>query len=247
MPNAYVPDVVGFASTYRSGTDIAAHSHAAHQLVHAISGAMRVVAEKRVWILPLGRAIWIPAGVMHAIRCNGDVAMRTAYLSSACTGVPHRLAVLSVSALARELLVRIAVSPDDVLKRQFTDILIQEIAQGEIAPFSLPLPDDQRLVHLVQAFTDDPACRISAADWAKKLGYSDRTFIRSLRRETGMTFRELRRQTRITAAVEKLAQGQSVTSVAYDVGFETPSAFVAAFRTVTGDTPHQFKTKARPL
>lgn len=49
-----------------------------------------------------------------------------------------------------------------------------------------------------------------------------------------------RRQTRVITAIEKLAEGQSVTNVALDVGFETPSAFISAFRSVTGQTPRSF-------
>ena len=61
------PDVVGFALTYGSGTAIEPHTHPAHQLIHAISGAMRVVADGGIWFLPLGRALWIPAGWWHEV------------------------------------------------------------------------------------------------------------------------------------------------------------------------------------
>ena len=38
-------------------------------------------------------------------------------------------------------------------------------------------------------------------------------------------------------ALEQLAHGDSVSNVAYSVGYETPSSFIAAFRDSFGTTP----------
>ena len=76
--------------------------------------------------------------------------------------------------------------------------------------------------------------------WSDRLGLSPRTLIRRIKDETGMSFREFRRQTRILAALEHLSLGESVTNVALDVGFDSPSAFIQAFRSVTGQTPGRY-------
>ena len=55
-----------------------------------------------------------------------------------------------------------------------------------------------------------------------------------------MSFRELRRQTRILAALERLPLGESVTNVALDVGYDNPSAFIQAFRAVIGKNPGHY-------
>ncbi len=73
-----------------------------------------------------------------------------------------------------------------------------------------------------------------------RVGLSPRTLIRRIKDETGMSFRELRRQARILAALERLSLGESVTNVALDVGFDSPSAFIQAFRSVTGKTPGRY-------
>jgi AraC-like DNA-binding protein len=52
-----------------------------------------------------------------------------------------------------------------------------------------------------------------------------------------MPFGQCRRRVRLQAALPMLAAGQAVGSVARHVGYQTPSAFVAAFRTETGLTP----------
>ena len=83
MPNWDKPEIVGLASAYDAGTLVASHAHTAHQIVHAISGTMRISVQNKIWFVPPGRALWIPAKTMHAIRCIGPVEMRTAYLSEA--------------------------------------------------------------------------------------------------------------------------------------------------------------------
>ena len=42
------------------------------------------------------------------------------------------------------------------------------------------------------------------------------------------------------AAMEQLSHGESVTEVAFEVGFESLSAFSKAFKAFPGDLPSQF-------
>lgn len=245
MPDPGRPDVVGFALTYGSGTAIERHTHPAHQLIHAISGAMRVVASGGIWFLPLGRALWIPAELDHEIRCDGEVGMRTAYLSRACPEVFADVRMIAVSPLLREVLVRLAEGDGGGLRPALLEILLQEIAGAGLPPLRLPYPADPRIAELVAHLNAAPADRTPLAQWARRLGFSERSLIRAVRAQTGMTFRDLRRHSRIMAAIERLCEGRPVTMVAYDVGFETPSAFAHAFRTVTGKTPRQFVAEAR--
>ena len=104
----------------------------------------------------------------------------------------------------------------------------------------LPRAKDERIARLGVALLEDPADPTSLCGWASRLNLSPRTLIRRIKDETGMSFRELRRQTRILAALERLSLGESVTNVAMDVGYDSPSAFTQAFRTVTGKTPSRY-------
>ena len=55
-----------------------------------------------------------------------------------------------------------------------------------------------------------------------------------------MTFRAWRRQLRLLEALERLAQGEAVTTIALDLGYAGPSAFIQAFRDVLGTTPARY-------
>jgi AraC-like DNA-binding protein len=55
-----------------------------------------------------------------------------------------------------------------------------------------------------------------------------------------MTLGRWRRRQRLVEAVRMLAAGHAVTAVALDVGYQSPSAFVAAFRRELGTTPGRY-------
>ena len=75
---------------------------------------------------------------------------------------------------------------------------------------------------------------------ARKVGASRRTIERHVRAATGMSLGDWRHRARMLRALELLAAGTAVSSVAVTVGYSTPSAFVAAFRTHFGRTPGRF-------
>ena len=50
---------------------------------------------------------------------------------------------------------------------------------------------------------------------------------------------------RLLHAVRLLALGESVTAAALEVGYDSTSAFIAAFKTVLGTTPGQYYADSR--
>ena len=241
MPKHAAPiEIEGLATDYAAGTWIAPHSHDAHQIVHAAAGVLRVVSEAAVWVVPPGRAIWMPAGRVHAIRCHSATAMRTVYLHGTAPGLPADYAVWSVSPLMREILIRIATVPDDKNHAHLLALLLSEIAEIDALPLALPQPQDERIRRLTEALLAEPADPRPLKAWAKELGVSERSLIRKFAGETGMTFREWRRQARLLAALERLAAGEPVTSAAFAVGYDNVSAFIEAFRDVFGATPRRY-------
>ena len=82
-----------------------------------------------------------------------------------------------------------------------------------------------------------PADKRTLEEWGHAVGASGRTLARAFAAETGMPFGRWRTLLRLQAALPLLASGQPVGRVAYRVGYDRPSAFVAAFRRETGLTP----------
>jgi len=107
-------------------------------------------------------------------------------------------------------------------------------------PLYLPIPADARLRRITDVVAADPADRTPLAAWAKRAGASARTLARLFVKETGLTFGAWRQQARLLKALEWLAEGRPVTAVALDLGYLSPSAFIAMFRRALRVSPGRY-------
>lgn len=239
-----IPVIDVLAKDYPHGSRVAEHRHKDDQLLYAFCGTMTVNTEDGTWVIPPQRSVWIPAGILHSICMSGAVKMRTLYLTSGRVFPEYkRCAVLSISALDRELILELVRTPASNRGRHWrmlASVLLERLTTLSVLPLHLPMPNDSRARRVSQAIIDRPACNDDLATLAKSHGVSPRTLARLFFRETGMTFGRWRQQARILASLSLLAAGQSVTSAALDVGYNSPSAFVAMFRRALGVSPGRY-------
>lgn len=206
---------------------------------------MTVTTENGAFFVPSQFAVWMPAGVIHRIQARGPVAMRTLYVSStAIEGLPTEVCVLEVSKLLRELVLTVVEFPESYapggLEDRMMQVILDQLCLQPIAPLALAMPKDRRIRKVAEAMTADPSDNRKLEDWALVAGASARTLARLFQAETGMTFRAWRQQLRLQRALELLAEGQAVTSVALDLGYDSPSAFIAMFRRTLGASPTRY-------
>lgn len=237
------PSIVrGLAVGYPQGHRIEVHAHDWSQLVLATRGAMEVRTERRRWVVPPGRALWMPAGIEHSLRCLARVDLRSIYLPGGASGVfGSRVGVLDVPALLRELVVHVvAIGPllaDEPAHVRLRDVLVDLVEPLRPLALELPWPADQRAARVAEALWRRPSDEATIDDLATYAGTSVRTLERTFLRETSLTLDRWRRQARIVAAVRLLSEGERVADVALAVGYRSPSAFVAMFRRALGETP----------
>ena len=74
---------------------------------------------------------------------------------------------------------------------------------------------------------------------------SARTLYRRFLKETGITLARWKQQARLLESIRRLAAGDPVTTVALDLGYESPSAFSTMFRRALGIAPRAFLTYRR--
>ena len=237
--------VMGLSDDHAPDRPIPPHRHDAAQLIHAARGVMKVRTDQGLWVVPPARAVWVPALATHSIDMIGVVELRTIYLDPAFASLDgDHCRVVQVSALLRAAILRvIEFGPDypaEGPEANLAAVIRDELRMAEIAPLHLPTLTDPRAKRVTEAFEADPADRRSRAEWARIAGASERTLERLFHAEVGMSFGRWQRQVRLLRALELLAQGRNVTEVALDVGFETPSAFIAMFRAAMGTTPGRY-------
>jgi hypothetical protein len=223
---------------YSAGFVLASHAHDWHQLLHASEGVMVVETDHGSWVVPPHRAVWLPARVEHCVTMRGSVAMKTLYFAEEWSSPLRTTCVVSVSPLLRELLVYCAGrgkldvrDPHDARLAGLIDDLLRDVAA---VPLELPMPRDRRALRVATAIREGSKIDV------RRAGASVRTIERLFVEETGMTLGRWRQQARLLHALTLLAEGAPVTKVALDVGYATPSAFIAMFKNVLGTTPSRF-------
>ena len=233
------------------GTRLEDHVHAWPQLVYASHGVLTVRTDEGTWILPPRRAVWVPAGLLHSLEATGEVRLRTLYLHpEAAAGLPERAAVMDVAPLLRELVLEIVrrggLTDETPDQERLLGVLRDLLVATPEAPFELAWPRDPRARRVAERLHRRPRLDLDHAALAAHSGASERTLERLFRRETGETLGAWRRRSRLFHALRLLAAGTSVSETAWEVGYATPSAFIAAFRRTLGRTPGEFLARPEP-
>jgi AraC-like DNA-binding protein len=225
-----------------AGTVFDWHVHEDHQLAWAASGVLTVRSGVEAWVLPPTRALWIPAGVRHETLSEGVATMRTAYVRpSSCSIEWTTCTPIEVSPLVAELLSHLENDDLDSSNRTHAEQLLVDLLEPvRTISFEVRMPTDDRALRVAEMLIDDPAVDRTLAEWGADVGASSRTLARAFIADTGLPFARWRSLVRLQRAMEALGSDEPVNEVARLVGYESASAFVAAFRRETGITPARY-------
>lgn len=237
--------VISSATDYPENWVIPEHSHNKHQLLYAIGGVMVVYSALRQWTVPPNRGFWMPCGQVHSLRCVGTLQMRSVFVRpDSFPNLPAEPKTVTVSPLLSELIkASVSLKPpyaEDSRDARIMHLILDELAILPALPLSLPQPADPRLSPICLALQDEPSDASTVADWSARLGLDQTTIQRLFRKETGMTFGQWRQQARLLLALERIAVGQKIIDVAFELGYESPSAFTSMFKKQFGKTPSHF-------
>jgi AraC-like DNA-binding protein len=218
------------------------HTHDDHQLAWASSGVLTVRSEVEAWVLPPTRALWIPAGMRHETLSDAGATMRTAYVRRASCSIawPSCTPVVA-SALVAELLSFLERGDLEHTNRTHAELLLFDLLEPvPSVSFDVRMPVDDRALRVAQMLIDDPSDDRTLATWGVDVGASSRTLARAFLFDTGLSFARWRALVRLQRAMQALGTKVPVAEVARTVGYESTSAFVAAFRRETGITPAKY-------
>lgn len=237
--------VIAMALEIQGAHRVAAHRHPRAQLIYAIRGVMRVVSRGGTWVVPPSQAVWVPSDIEHEVIATGSLSIRSLFVDpSATAGLPQSCCVVGVPPLLRELILKAVergeAYPSTGAVRRLMDVILDQLHELQPAPLHLPLAQDKRVRHVMDALVADPADDRGLEHWAGVSGAAGRTLARLFVKETGMTFGDWRKQLRLLEAIDRLGQGQPVTRVALELGYQSPSAFIAMFRRALGTPPGRY-------
>ena len=221
------------------GTRFDWHTHDDDQLAWASRGVLTVITESATWLLPRSRAVWIPAGVRHEVRARAAATMRSLYVTTELLSIDWKIpTVVRAQPLLAELIEYLSDKALDEARRERAAALLVDLLEPlDVTTIDVRMPTDSRARTVAEALLEQPAENQTLASWGRKVGASGRTLERVFLSETGVSFSRWRTLTRLKASLPMLASGESISNVAPEVGYESTSAFVAAFHREIGLTP----------
>lgn len=239
------PVVALSATSVTKNWENARHQHHKAQLIYSVRGILNCEIEDGVWIVPPQCAIWIPGDLPHSARGSGETECYCLFVDpDVAADLPKTCCTISVSPLLRELLLKVTGFPalyaPGGREERLIAALLDELVEAPVEDLHLPMPRDPRLRRLADMMLTDPTDKTSKADWAIRIGMSERSMSRLLLHEIGMSFGRWRRQLHVILALQRLTKGESVQTVALELGYENASGFVTMFRKAVGKPPARY-------
>jgi len=238
--------IVAVGNDYPPAFELDWHQHRRGQLLYAARGVIVVSTPHGAWVAPPERAVWTPGGVRHSVRMIGAVSTRGVLIEPDAPGsLGPANRVIQVAPLLRNLLeTACAIEPEYAPGSRdelVMALLMAELARAPTVPLAVPFPQTPELAARCQAFLESPTPHDTIALWTAQLGIGRRAFTRMFRRETGLSFGAWRQQACLLVALPRLAAGEAVTTIALDLGYDSPAAFTTMFKRLIGVAPSHYR------
>lgn len=227
------------------GRTIPPHRHRRGQLISSATGVIILTTSTGAWVMPPQQGLWIPPLTEHRVRAVGVVNTQSLYLEpDAIPDMPQHCQVVGISPFMRSLLTEALSLPLeyelDGRSGALMELIGHEMRQLPILPLSLPYPRHEALAARCRDFVQHPHVHETIDEWSVALGKSRRAFTRFFRQETGLSFMAWRQQACLMFAMPRLVAGESVTTVAMDLGYENPASFTMMFKRTFGRPPFAY-------
>lgn len=231
-----------YPDTARSQERIDLHSHPEPMLSWSSSATLLASVAGRDWLIPPGYGLWVPGGVEH----SGSVLHAGQIVTIAFAAGRNPLGwseptCFTVGPLLGELINYLhCIAPGDPTRMAAETLMFQLLTPLPAHHLHIAMPVDPRARQIAEYLTAHPDDQRDLDAWGDRVHASARTLSRHFHAETGLTFAAWRTNIRIRAAIPLLSNGTPVGAVARAVGYRKPSAFIAAFKRITGQTPSTY-------
>lgn len=228
------------------------HYHACGELVYSFTGVMEVKLADRHYLAPPQYGIWLPPLVEHIGLNRYETSFCSVYIAAdLCSALPKTTCAVSVNPLVRAILEHLRDRPIEeqgtAEGQRLLQVLVDQLANAACIGTYLPTSDDSVLAPVLHILEENPGDTRTLAELAHSAHTTERTLMRRCQRDLGMSFAEWRQRLRVVKAMARLEAGQTVETIALDLGYGSASAFITMFRRVVGTTPDEFRNgeKAR--
>jgi AraC-like DNA-binding protein len=240
--------VISYSTHIYNGMCGEAHAHPRAQLIYASKGVTKVITPDSVWMVTPLQAIWVPGMVEHQVCFLDHVEVRNIFLDPSVTAqLPAVCFAFDVNPFFRELVLRIMQFDTSrsitAPEQRILQVLLDEISNLQPATLNLPIGNDARVNMITETLIRNVGQELTLEEAAALACVSSRTLSRLFVAETGMTYRDWCIKLKLLEAIRRLGAGDAISTIAYELGYESTSAFTYMFRKCIGKTPGEFVRK----
>ncbi|MNQ28666.1 HTH-type transcriptional repressor of iron protein A [compost metagenome] len=223
----------------------ASHSHPRAQLLYATNGVMNVVVENQIWVVNPLQGLWIPGGIEHQVSFQKNVKLYSVFIdSSFIHNLPSISFSFDISVFLKQLMFKIISFENNenptLSQKRIMDVFLDELALIEPSSTFLPTSNHAKLQNIISLLMDDITSKYTIDHYANISFMSTRTLSRLFIKELGMNFSDWRIRLKLLEAIKRLGEKQSIKEIAFDLGYETTSAFIFMFKKNLGKTPSNY-------
>lgn len=231
------------------------HIHKQGHILVVLNGVATMDVERNTYYIPTGHFVWIPSGKSHRVSVDERaIDVLNIYFPEEFSRDPFfgEVGIYPIFSLLYHTLEFVENESREYRAGDWQwDLLssmhriMPHIIPQQTAHLWLPTTDHPVVCRIVDAIQANYRRPITEGDIAQEVGISSRTMSRYLRAELGTSFLKYLRKYRVIVAIKKLIENrESITDIAYSVGFESLTVFSNSFYRVTGCRPSQFLQKS---
>lgn len=227
------------------------HIHEQGHILVVQNGVAAVNVERNAYYIPYGYFVWIPPGKSHRISFEEPkISLINVYYPSEFANCDFykEVGVYPMPSILYHVIELIEGTtkeylPGDWKYELLTTVnhILPHIIPEQVFKLRLPTSDHPVVQRIVDVIQHNFQTDLSAQGVAEEVGLSVRTLSRYLRSELDVSFVQYVRTYRILMAIKKMVRDEdSITNIAYNVGYDSLTAFSNSFQKVTGTRPSMF-------
>ncbi|WP_114972358.1 AraC family transcriptional regulator [Rhodoferax ferrireducens] len=250
LSSPHLPAPIMFRSAYVPAHGLyPEHQHAWGEFVYSFSGVMEVKVAEHHFLAPPQYGIWLPPDLDHVGLNRHEACHCSLYIApEQGRALPRTPCALTVSPLVRALLDHLHQQPTEApispQTERLLQVLVDQLALAPRAGSYLPGSDDPALGAVLRLLQAQPSDNRALPELARAAHTTERTLMRRAQRDLGMSLAEWRQRLRVVKAMPLLEAGQTVETIALDLGYGSASAFITMFKRLMGSTPDEFRKRA---
>lgn len=227
------------------------HTHTQGHILVVLEGVATMNVERSDYYIPNGYFVWIPSRISHRITFEGEkVKVLNIYYPAEYSAKPfyRKVGMYPIPSLLYHTVELLEEQCGSYAEGEWKHELLSaihrvlpHIIKRQKYQLRLPTSDHPVVQKIVEAIRRQYQQPVTVQSIGNDIGLSARSLSRYLRSELDISFSQYLRTYRVIMAINKMVRAEdSITNIAYSVGYESLTAFSNTFYRVTGERPSLF-------